>query len=100
MFHKGDACINALVLLLNESAVIASAWSHIAGDTFHLLHVVPEPSMIHVWPGMYVPPDDDAEQDEVVASDMRWQLGHHIQIVNCTHGECGPQHVQGINNHS
>ena len=21
--------------------------------------------MIHVWPGMYVPPDDDAEQDEV-----------------------------------
>lgn len=31
----------------------------------HLLHVVPEPSMIHVWPGMYVPPDDDAEQDEV-----------------------------------
>lgn len=36
------------------------------GDTFHLLHVVPEPSMIHVWPGMYVPPDDDAEQDEVL----------------------------------
>lgn len=35
------------------------------GDTIHLLHVVPEPSMIHVWPGMYVPPDDDAEQDEV-----------------------------------
>lgn len=36
-----------------------------AGDTLHLLHVVPEPSMVHVWPGMYVPPDDDAEQDEV-----------------------------------
>ncbi|KAL3155908.1 hypothetical protein ABBQ32_012905 [Trebouxia sp. C0010 RCD-2024] len=35
------------------------------GDTVHLLHVVPEPSMVHVWPGMYVPPDDDAEQDEV-----------------------------------
>ena len=36
-----------------------------AGDTVHLLHVVPEPIMIHVWPGMYVPPDDDAEKDEV-----------------------------------
>lgn len=35
------------------------------GDTIHLLHVVPEPSMIHVWPGMYVPPDDDAEKEEV-----------------------------------
>jgi len=35
------------------------------GDTIHLLHVVPEPSMIHVWPGMYVPPDDNAEQEEV-----------------------------------
>ena len=38
----------------------------VAGDIVHLLHVVPEPSMIHVWPGMYVPPDDDAEQDEVI----------------------------------
>ncbi len=36
-----------------------------AGDVIHLLHVVPEPSMIHVWPGMYVPPDDNAEQEEV-----------------------------------
>ncbi|KAA6423858.1 MAG: hypothetical protein FRX49_06428 [Trebouxia sp. A1-2] len=35
------------------------------GDVIHLLHVVPEPSMIHVWPGMYVPPDDNAEQEEV-----------------------------------
>lgn len=23
--------------------------------------------MIHVWPGMYVPPDDDVEQEEVGA---------------------------------
>ena len=26
--------------------------------------------MIHVWPGMYVPPDDDAEQDEVLTPSL------------------------------
>ena len=51
-FHPDVACLHF-------------AQDVLAGDTLHLLHVVPEPSMIHVWPGMYVPPDDDAEQDEV-----------------------------------
>jgi len=41
------------------------------GDVVHLLHVVPEPSMIHVWPGMYVPPDDNVEQEEVKHSQSR-----------------------------
>ena len=44
----------------------------------HLLHVVPEPSMIHVWPGMYVPPDDDAEQDEVGTSRQGNHTGRTI----------------------
>ncbi len=48
------------------------------GDVVHLLHVVPEPSMIHVWPGMYVPPDDNAEQEEVKHSQHR--------TVRLTHG--------------
>ena len=50
-----------------------------AGDVVHLLHVVPEPSMIHVWPGMYVPPDDNAEQEEVQQSQSRtMRLTHGV----------------------
>jgi len=36
-----------------------------AGDVFHLLHVIPEPQMIHIWSGVYIPPDEDAELVEV-----------------------------------
>jgi nucleotide-binding universal stress UspA family protein len=35
------------------------------GDLFHLLHVIPEPRMVHVWVGMYLPPDEQAELEEV-----------------------------------
>lgn len=35
------------------------------GHVFHLLNVVPEPQMVHVWAGVYIPPDDDAELLEV-----------------------------------
>ena len=35
------------------------------GDVFHLLHVIPEPKMVHIWAGVYVPPDDDAELMEL-----------------------------------
>lgn len=35
------------------------------GDVFHLLHVIPEPQMVHIWAGVYIPPDDDAELMEV-----------------------------------
>lgn len=27
-----------------------------AGSVFHLLHVVPEPQMLHLWAGTYIPP--------------------------------------------
>lgn len=29
------------------------------------LHVVPEPTMVHIWGGVYVPPDESAELQEV-----------------------------------
>ncbi|KAI3438453.1 hypothetical protein D9Q98_000882 [Chlorella vulgaris] len=35
------------------------------GSVFHLLHVVPEPQMIHLWAGAYIPPDENAELLEV-----------------------------------
>lgn len=38
---------------------------HQPGDVFHLLHVVPEPQMVHIWAGVYVPPDENAELLEV-----------------------------------
>lgn len=60
-------CVDAVLSPLSEHANGAFVQPGIvhAGDVVHLLHVVPEPSMIHVWPGMYVPPDDNAEQEEV-----------------------------------
>lgn len=36
-----------------------------SGDIFHLLHVIPEPKMVHIWAGVYIPPDEDAELVEV-----------------------------------
>ena len=36
-----------------------------SGDIFHLLHVIPEPKMIHIWAGVYIPPDEDAELLEI-----------------------------------
>ncbi|PRW59405.1 adenine nucleotide alpha hydrolase [Chlorella sorokiniana] len=35
------------------------------GSVFHLLHVVPEPQMLHLWAGTYIPPDENAELIEV-----------------------------------
>jgi nucleotide-binding universal stress UspA family protein len=35
------------------------------GDIFHLLHLIPEPTMVHIWAGIYVPPDEDAELVEI-----------------------------------
>ena len=35
------------------------------GDVFHVCHCVPEPASLHVFPGMYLPPDSDAEEEEV-----------------------------------
>ncbi len=37
----------------------------VAGDELHLLHVAPQPTDKHVFMGMYVPPDDGAEEQEV-----------------------------------
>lgn len=36
-----------------------------AGDVFHLMHVIPEPQMVHIWAGIYVPPEENAELMEV-----------------------------------
>ena len=36
-----------------------------SGDVFHLLHIIPEPAMVHIWAGVYVPPDENAELLEV-----------------------------------
>ena len=57
-----------------------------AGDTIHLLHVVPEPSMIHVWPGMYVPPDDTAEHEEVGPKKVLKILSHYQGLLQCLTG--------------
>ena len=62
--YTDRVCTLSIAAVLYFSSLLTSC-SDVAGDTVHLLHVVPEPSMVHVWPGMYVPPDDDAEQDEV-----------------------------------
>jgi hypothetical protein len=37
------------------------------GDKFHLVHIIPEPPTLHPWPGVYVPPDDALEREEVTA---------------------------------
>jgi hypothetical protein len=29
------------------------------------VHVIPQPPTLHPWPGVYVPPDDDSEREEV-----------------------------------
>lgn len=69
--HESPAGTRALLLPVDDTdeSEQACQWAarnmYRKGDTIHLLHVVPEPSMIHVWPGMYVPPDDDAEKEEV-----------------------------------
>ena len=63
MYREGVHVKKLLQFLVLKPVTFCS--DVLAGDTVHLLHVVPEPSMVHVWPGMYVPPDDDAEQDEV-----------------------------------
>ncbi len=63
--QKGYVGIMLSPLSEHEDGVSVQPGLVHAGDVVHLLHVVPEPSMIHVWPGMYVPPDDNAEQEEV-----------------------------------
>jgi len=35
------------------------------GDVVHLLHVIPEPHMLHIWTGAYIPVDDDQELMEI-----------------------------------
>lgn len=35
-----------------------------AGDKVHLLHVAPRPTDKHIFLGMYVPPDEGAEEQE------------------------------------
>jgi hypothetical protein len=35
------------------------------GDMFHLVHVLPVPDTLHKWTGVYVPPDDAEEAEEV-----------------------------------
>lgn len=39
----------------------ACSWRHPRPQ----LHVVPEPTMVHIWGGVYVPPDESAELQEV-----------------------------------
>ena len=72
MCRKGEWISFCLLFLGTKTAFLYSPVH--AGDVVHLLHVVPEPSMIHVWPGMYVPPDDNAEQEEVNHSQHRTML--------------------------
>jgi hypothetical protein len=52
-----------------QDSEIAIRWAvenvYRPGDVFHLLHVIPEPQMVHIWAGVYIPPDDDAELLEV-----------------------------------
>ncbi|KAK2076886.1 hypothetical protein QBZ16_005114 [Prototheca wickerhamii] len=46
------------------------------GDVFHLLHVVPEPTMVHIWGGVYVPPDESAELQEI--EDTKTMVTHRF----------------------
>jgi hypothetical protein len=34
-------------------------------DKLHLVHVLPQSPTLHSWPGVYVPPDEDNEREEV-----------------------------------
>eukprot|EP00884_Botryococcus_braunii_P006838 jgi/Botrbrau1/16155/Bobra.0309s0005.1 len=51
--------------ILSELVIGLQRRFTVQGMCFHLLHIVEEPHMIHIWPGMYLPPDDDAEEEEV-----------------------------------
>ena len=55
--------------LLSQDSELAIHWAvdnlYRPGDVLHLLHVIPEPKMVHIWAGVYVPPDEDAELVEV-----------------------------------
>ncbi|KAG7675239.1 hypothetical protein NADE_007275 [Nannochloris sp. 'desiccata'] len=53
----------------NKDSELALDWAienlYRPGDIFHLLHVIPEPKMVHIWAGIYIPPDEDAELVEI-----------------------------------
>ncbi len=46
-----------------------------SGDVFHLLHIIPEPAMVHIWAGVYVPPDENAELLEVGSRPLATAFG-------------------------
>lgn len=66
-----------------QDSEMAIRWSceqvYRRGDVFHLLHVIPEPTMVHVWGGVYVPPDEDAEGKEV--EDTKAMVTHRFAEV-------------------
>ena len=35
------------------------------GDVLHLLHIIHEPSTLHMWTGQIIPPDESAEMEQV-----------------------------------
>lgn len=49
----------------SEEAIEWAVQMFAGGSIFHLLHVVPEPQMLHLWAGAYIPPDENAELIEV-----------------------------------
>ena len=59
----------ALFLLSLQDSELALHWAienlYRSGDILHLLHVIPEPKMVHIWAGIYIPPDEDAELVEI-----------------------------------
>ncbi|KAK9848088.1 hypothetical protein WJX84_002136 [Apatococcus fuscideae] len=59
----------------SEASEQATAWMvqqlYRRGDELHLLHVASQPTDKHVFMGMYVPPDDGAEEQEIQHG---WQI--------------------------
>ncbi|KAK9842809.1 hypothetical protein WJX74_002677 [Apatococcus lobatus] len=59
----------------SQASELATSWAAEQlcreGDTIHLLHVAPQPTDKHVFMGMYVPPDDGAEEQEIQHG---WQI--------------------------
>ncbi|KAL4448074.1 hypothetical protein ABPG75_005293 [Micractinium tetrahymenae] len=49
----------------SEQAIDWAIQMFSSGSVFHLLHVVPEPQMLHLWAGTFIPPDENAELIEV-----------------------------------
>ncbi|KAL6770331.1 hypothetical protein ACKKBG_A34530 [Auxenochlorella protothecoides x Auxenochlorella symbiontica] len=63
-----------------DDSEVAISWAtknvYRHGDVFHLLHVVPEPTMVHIWGGVYVPPDESAELQEI--EDTKHMVSHRF----------------------